>query len=476
MTIPQEPRPPEIPGYVFVRKLGDGSEAHVYLYMQPAMSRMAAVKVSRTPVDPTGRDGRRHREALFMRRLSGHPNIVPVYDAGVTDSGHGYTVFAYVEGGSCGRMLRTGTFDPDRTLSIGIALASALASAHRKGIIHRDVKPANILFSTEGTPMLSDFGIAKNLYAGRRSEYSVPWAAPEVLSHRSDGDDSTDVYSLGATLFAMLSGASPYEHGYGRELAGLDAGARRNALGRLIVKRPLPELGRPDVPETICAILRKALSKDAEHRYYSALEFARAMQRAQYELYGRADPTVVAGEPPYPRTIMRPRRLGASSSASQPARRKYRIVPVAVAATMLAGTALAFTCVVVPKSDSVSMDGGVRTGLDTTRDSDMPHVPEDDPIASGRVPEVEDLSGRYSPDGDSVTFTWTNPDPEDGDSYVWSPVGDDGVDREARGAIVRSESIRVDAADGPRTCIQVSLVRENRRMSDTPSIACVAKP
>jgi len=467
--------PPQIPGYTLVKRLGSGSEADVYLYQQLSPSRQVAIKISKGRLDSQSAT-RFRSEADLMGQISSHPNILTVYANGVTAAGSGYTVFEYAPGGNYKSFLEHNRLTVDQMLDLGIRLSSALFTAHRRGIIHRDIKPSNILISAQGMPLLSDFGIAKNLYAGRRSEYSVPWAAPEVLSHRSDGDDSTDVYSLGATLFAMLSGASPYEHGYGRELAGLDAGARRNALGRLIVKRPLPELGRPDVPETICAILRKALSKDAEHRYYSALEFARAMQRAQYELYGRADPTVVAGEPPYPRTIMRPRRLGASSSASQPARRKYRIVPVAVAATMLAGTALAFTCVVVPKSDSVSMDGGVRTGFGTARDSDMPHVPEDDPIASGRVPEVEDLSGRYSPDGDSVTFTWTNPDPEDGDSYVWSPVGDDGVDREARGAIVRSESIRVDAADGPRTCIQVSLVRENRRMSDTPSIACVAKP
>ena len=103
---------------------------------------------------------------------------------------------------------------------------------------------------------------------------------------------------------------------------------------------------------------------------------------------------------------------------------------------------------------------------------------ENDPdsaITSGSVPSVQDLTGEYTADG-KVRFTWVNPSPKDGDSYAWSLVGDSGTDPNAQGTTTESTSIEIDPADGAQTCVQVSLVRADRQMSENPMIACAAKP
>ena len=103
---------------------------------------------------------------------------------------------------------------------------------------------------------------------------------------------------------------------------------------------------------------------------------------------------------------------------------------------------------------------------------------EDDPdsaITSGSVPSVQDLTGEYTADG-KVRFTWVNPSPKDGDSYAWSLVGDSGTDPNAQGTTTESTRIEIDPADGAQTCVQVSLVRADRQMSENPMIACAAKP
>ena len=151
--------------------------------------------------------------------------------------------------------------------------------------------------------MLSDFGIAGTIYGRPGIGYTIAWAPPEVLAKNGGGNESSDIYSLGATLFAMLTGQSPYEYGYSAAL-GSTRGKERGALLRnIILTDPLPKLNRPDIPPQVERILRKALNKAPEDRYYSAYDFARDMQRAQQELYGHATPTTVEDEPPFPQNL-----------------------------------------------------------------------------------------------------------------------------------------------------------------------------
>ena len=469
--------PPQIPGYTFAQKLGSGSEANVYLYQQLSPSRQVAIKVSKGTLDPRAA-ARFRSEANFMGRISSHPYILSVYESGITATGNGYTVFEYAPGGNYKTFLESNRLNADQMLTVGINLASALSTAHREGIIHRDIKPSNILINTHGMPMLAVFRHRGNDRTG------VPASAtpsrglrPEVLAKNGGGNESSDIYSLGATLFAMLTGQSPYEYGYSAAL-GSTRGKERGALLRnIILTDPLPKLNRPDIPPQVERILRKALNKAPEDRYYSAYDFARDMQRAQQELYGHATPTTVEGEPPFPQNLYAQSQANIQVSPTVPKQRSTWAKPLAIVVSAVAAitaVALVFAYVILPNMDSASDNSSVQIKTPGTHDQD--NDSPDSAITTSSVPSVENLAGSYSADGSSVQFTWVNPDPQDGDSYAWSLVGDAGVDPNAQGTTTTDTRISIKPADGSQTCIQVSLIRADRQMSQNPAIACAAKP
>ena len=142
--------------------------------------------------------------------------------------------------------------------------------------------------------------------------------------------------------------------------------------------------------------------------------------------------------------------------------------------TAIAAVELAFAYVIMPNMDSVSDNSSVQIKNPETYDqeNDSP----DSAITTGSVPSVENLTGSYSADGGSVQFTWANPDPQNGDSYAWSMVGDAGVNPNTQGTTTTDTHISIEPADGSQTCIQVSLIRADRQMSQNPAIACAAKP
>ena len=267
--MPAQPTPPRISGYDFIQPLGTGATASVYRYHQRVPSRDVAIKVSSATLDPRAA-ARFRNEANYMAELSAHPYILSIHDAGVTSTGLGYIVLEYAPGGSYKELIRKRPLTADQMLDLGIKLCSALFTAHCKGILHRDIKPANILITPQGLPVLADFGISTNVYqAGTQTGFSVPWAAPEVLTGRSGGTEAADIYSLAATLYATLTGRSPYEHGYQAHT--------QQELAQVIVSRRLPPIGRPDVPADVERVLAKGLDKNPDNRYGTALEFARAM-------------------------------------------------------------------------------------------------------------------------------------------------------------------------------------------------------
>ena len=324
-------------------------------------------------------------------------------------------------------------------------------------------------------PMLADFGIAGSVYGRPGVGFTIAWAAPEVLAQGGGGNESSDIYSLGATLFAMLIGQSPYEYFYADVLGDSQRQVRAERLKSVILNNPLPKLNRPDVPAEVERVLRKALSRTPEDRYYSALEFARDMQRVQQALYGRAVQTTVEGVPDYPQNMYAQTSAFDQSApvAKQHARWAKPLAVTVAAAAAVVVMALAFVTVVMPNMDASSDNSKVQV-----QNHGAQNHAEDDPdsaITSGSVPSVQDLTGEYTADG-KVRFTWVNPSPKDGDSYAWSLVGDSGTDPNAQGTTTESTSIEIDPADGAQTCVQVSLVRADRQMSENPMIACAAKP
>ena len=210
---------PVIPGLSYLRPLGSGGFADVFLYEQDLPRRTVAVKV--LLADAIAPEVRRRfvQEADLMARLSTHPSILSIYQASIASDGRPYLVTEFCPD-SMAAEYRRRQLPVGLVLDAGVRLASALETAHRAGVLHRDIKPSNILITSLGTPVLADFGIATVLSGPRDGAaeldddelvaMSIPWSSPEVLDERTTGTVASEVWSLGATLHTLLNGRSPF--------------------------------------------------------------------------------------------------------------------------------------------------------------------------------------------------------------------------------------------------------------------------
>src|SRR5262249_3105913 len=206
-----------------------------------------------------------------------HANIVLVYEAGDVD-GRPYFTMEFVEGGSLAQQLR-GTPQPaHRAASMVATLAEALQAAHESGIVHRDLKPANILLSADGTPKVTDFGVARRLEGGGGLTLTgIPVGTPSYMAPeqgRGDGNaigPATDVYALGAILYELLTGRPPFR-----------AETAAATLQQVLTEDPVPPARlNPRVPRDLDTICLKCLEKDPRRRYASAAALAEDLQRFQ---------------------------------------------------------------------------------------------------------------------------------------------------------------------------------------------------
>lgn len=271
--------PPILPGLTYIRPLGSGGFADVFLYEQDMPRRDVAVKV--LPADVRDPDLRRmfNAEADVLAHLSAHPSIVTVYQAGISADGRPYIVMEFCPG-SLAQRYRLERIPVPEVLAIGVKLASALESAHGAGLVHRDVKPSNILVTAFGAPVLADFGISGSLTRKTADEVlamSIPWSAPEVIAEQTAGTVASEVWSLGATVYSLLAGHSPFER---RDRA---QNSKDQLRGR-IAKARYTEIARTDVPASLQALLARAMSRDPGGRPRSAREFAEALRSVQTEL------------------------------------------------------------------------------------------------------------------------------------------------------------------------------------------------
>jgi serine/threonine-protein kinase len=255
-------------------RLGSGGMSNVYKATDRILERTVAVKILAEHLSDDERFvARFRREALAVAKLI-HPNIVQVYDTGV-DEGRHYIVMEYVEGRSGAQILqRQGPVGADLTAEIGIQACAGLDYAHRRGIIHRDVKPGNLMVfggpvgGGEMTVKLTDFGIARAIEQTRITQVgSVVGTAAYLAPEQVRGDEATpatDVYALGVVLYQFLTGRLPYE---GSSLAEL-AVRQQN-------ERPLPpSTYNEEVPEALGSVVLRALEGDPNRRYASAGELA----------------------------------------------------------------------------------------------------------------------------------------------------------------------------------------------------------
>lgn len=264
-----------IPGIVETQEIGRGGFAVVYRGMRQGFNQSVAVKVLAAALDNDSRQ-RFDREIRAMGALFGHPGIVGIITAGFTVADRPYIVMEDMTGGSLADALKQrGPYSWQETVQIGDGLASALEAAHSAHVLHRDVKPENVLFSRYGAAKLSDFGLAAFTEGPETRSIavmvSVAHTAPEVLdgAPRTAG---TDVYGLASTLMTMILGKPPFARGPS-ETTG--------AIFKRISTDPPPDLRVLGVPDAVCRVLERALAKTPEQRYATATEFRRDLDLAR---------------------------------------------------------------------------------------------------------------------------------------------------------------------------------------------------
>jgi len=288
-----------IDGIEDATEIGRGGFATVFAASQPQFKRMVAVKVLDVGALDEENQHRFERECEAMGSLSSHPRIVTVHDAGITEDGRPFLVMEHMSGGSVGDRLRSDGAVPWReAVDIAINIAQALDAAHSRGVIHRDVKPDNVLVSEFGEVQLSDFGIAR-ITGGQETRAgivtaSLSHAPPEVL----DGSRPTaqsDVYSLASSLYVMIAGTTPFERTTDE--------TQIPQIRRIITEPPAP-LVVAGMPPAVAAVIERGLAKDPADRPQGAMQFGMELARAVSgdALPDSGETRLVAAPPPLPVT------------------------------------------------------------------------------------------------------------------------------------------------------------------------------
>lgn len=283
--------PPVLAGLTFVRPLGSGGFADVFLYEQAMPRRFVAVKVLPSNVADAELLRMFNAEADVLARLSAHPSIVTVYQAGISADGRAYIVMEYCPGSMSPRY-RTERIPVREAIAVGVKMAGALETAHRAGLVHRDIKPGNILMTTYGAPVLADFGISSSIARSTPESLmamSVPWTAPEVIAEHSSGDVTSEVWSVGATVYSLLAGRSPFERGESGQNS-------RELLRRRILRATYTPIQRSDIPPQLQDVLARSMARAPRERYQSALAFADALRAVESELGLSSTPVEIADD------------------------------------------------------------------------------------------------------------------------------------------------------------------------------------
>ena len=275
--------------YSILSLLGSGGMGHVYLARDEVLGRDVALKVLKEPyIDDELFVERFRREARNAASLS-HPNIVPVYDGGKAENGTPYIAMEYMAGGTLGeRIEREGKLDAPEAAAIALQIARALREAHRRGVVHRDVKPHNIFLAeypasfsavpegiSSGAVKVGDFGIARAAEATTMTESNLILGTPRYLSpEQAKGDavgPKSDLYSLGVILYQMITGRVPFD----------DEDPIAITMKHVSEPPPPPKETNPGIPEEMNALVLRLLSKDPEDRHKDAAELIRDLKEVR---------------------------------------------------------------------------------------------------------------------------------------------------------------------------------------------------
>jgi serine/threonine protein kinase len=361
--------------YRVERNLGHGGMAAVYRARDGELDRPVAIKVLAEHLggNPAFRD-RFLREARLAARLS-HPNVVQVFDAG-EEGGRPFIVMEYVEGESLADALeRERRLDPAHVVDLALQVCGGLEHAHAAGLVHRDIKPGNLLVRADGVVKVADFGIARAAETTKLTQIgSVLGTAAYLSPEQAAGEEvtaATDIYSLGCVLYEALTGRTPYVF---------------QNLAELAVKHeqpiaPVRELAG-DVPEALEAAVMRCLARNPAYRPASAAELARELAAASPEPPTQALPAASGVRATDVATVPLA-AAGAATGVTQVARRRDHALPVRTLWTVLAVAALvAVIAAVALVSAGGNGDAGEPAQQPRTRVEPVPR--SDDPAQQAR--------------------------------------------------------------------------------------------
>lgn len=364
--------------------IGEGGNAFVYRCRQDALDREVAVKILKRASDE-GTQRRFGREQRAMGRMSQHEGIVTVYESGITEKGEPYLVMPLLPRSLDDELEAQGTLPWSEAVEIVADVAETVQFAHEQGLVHRDLKPGNLMRSMSGRPLVADFGIARIVDAGATAQSAAltltpAFSPPESLSGPA-AEPTTDVYALGATLYALIEGHPPF----------VDAVTSKNmlALLRRVADDPVPRL-TVDAPEWINGVIAAAMTKDPAQRIQSCGELAGHLRSSGSDLPAQAGSS--AAPPPSatgPTIIVDTTAAAAQTDAAPP------VVPVGVppadsnspgsSSLWMIGSAIAVVLLIIAGAVFVIANRGgdetIADGTTTTSETDQSTAssPDTDP-------------------------------------------------------------------------------------------------
>jgi hypothetical protein len=369
--------------YELEHQVGSGGMSRVYRAHDRLLERTVALKILHEHYSQDDEYVERfRREARAVAQLA-HPNVVTVIDRGEHE-GRQYIVFEYVDGENLKELVaREGPLPPKQVVELGLQVARALASAHARGVVHRDVKPQNVLLSDEGLPKVTDFGIARSSDVESVTLTGTVMGTSEYLSpEQARGepvDFRSDVYSLGAILYELCTGEVPFR------------GENPVSVAMRHLHEPVPSIRerRREVPSRLDAAIRRAMAKDPAERFDSMDELIAELEACRRAL-GDGEDTIVLPAP----VRVRPGRRGARP------RRIARALVLSLLALLLVGAAAVGAFALAGVFDSSDDDGGGAVGSPIS----MTGLRGYDPFGDNKVEHDEDAP--LATDADPTTY-WT---------------------------------------------------------------------
>jgi serine/threonine protein kinase len=396
--------------YVLGESLGSGGMGEVYLAHDEVLDRDVALKVLRSRYAGDEEFAERfRREARSAASLS-HPNIVQVYDRGEAEDGTSYIAMEYVPGGTLKEQIeRRGPFGARETAAVGAQIADALGAAHERGVIHRDIKPQNVLVTASGDLKVTDFGIARSASAVTSSASgaifgTAGYISPEQAMGEPVGPRS-DLYSLGVILYEMLTGELPF------------TADNSIAVCMKHVTEPLrpPRLLNPGVPEGMDALVVKLLAKNPAGRYAGATELLDDLERVWDGL-----PPALALE-----ATTQPLGEAPHHALRRVSRRRRPTLPLAVAAVAMLALIGTFLFGLLqdgtgqgapPRSQGVArelLDPPAKAAIGTTKTGVTPSVPPASATATSDASPAASATSDASPAASAPPAAPAEPPPED---------------------------------------------------------------